>query len=192
VTDPIHIFSALDKDFILYGPHKTLAGIISERSDELRPELWDVFAPAGPHDRQLVAKVNGIAYVNDSRSTNINRTWFTLEQTPAPIIWIAGGVEKSEDWSILAPLVNEKVDAVLCIGGGKIGIHRAFSSIVDAIIEVSDMKQAVVMAKSLAVPGHTILLSPACASFDMFENYEDRGEQFIANIKFSQFYSHEK
>lgn len=130
------------------------------------------------HRLEQVIKVNGVAYINDSKATNVNATFYALECMDTPTVWIVGGVDKGNDYSELFPLVREKVKAIVCLGLDNAKIKHAFGNIVDFIEEVENADDAVRIAYRLADKGETVLLSPACASFDLFENYEDRGRKF--------------
>ena len=130
------------------------------------------------HRLEKVLKIQNVQYINDSKATNVNATFFALDSVSSPTVWIVGGVDKGNDYSELMELVNEKVKAIICLGVDNKKIIDAFGSIVDMMVEVSTMKDAVKTAQRLTEKGDTVLLSPACASFDLFENYEDRGRQF--------------
>ncbi len=130
------------------------------------------------HRLEKVLKINNVFYINDSKATNVNATFYALDSMENPTVWIVGGVDKGNDYNELLPLVNEKVKAIICLGIDNHKIINAFGNIVDTIVETQSMKEAVQMAYRLADRGNTVLLSPACASFDLFENYEDRGRQF--------------
>lgn len=130
------------------------------------------------HRLEKVLKIQNVQYINDSKATNVNATFFALDSVTTPTVWIVGGVDKGNDYSELMQLVNEKVKAIICLGVDNKKIIDAFGSIVDMMVEVSNMSDAVRTAQHIAEKGDTVLLSPACASFDLFENYEDRGRQF--------------
>jgi UDP-N-acetylmuramoylalanine--D-glutamate ligase len=130
------------------------------------------------HRLEKVLKIQNVQYINDSKATNVNATFFALDSMNTPTVWIVGGVDKGNDYSELMSLVHEKVKAIICLGVDNKKIIDAFGNIVDMMIEVSSMKDAVTMSQRLAEKGDSVLLSPACASFDLFENYEDRGNQF--------------
>jgi UDP-N-acetylmuramoylalanine--D-glutamate ligase len=127
--------------------------------------------------------VHGVSYYNDSKATNVNSTWYALEYFDRPIIWIAGGIDKGNDYSKLIPLIRRKVKAIVCLGKDNNRIHEAFSGLVDTIIDVDSAEQAVAAATYLAEKNNIVLLSPACASFDLFDNYEDRGNQYKQAVK---------
>jgi UDP-N-acetylmuramoylalanine--D-glutamate ligase len=132
---------------------------------------------------EFVAKVNGIEFINDSKATNINATWFALESMDKPTIWVVGGVDKGNDYNELTALVKEKVKAIICLGIDNTKIIEAFSGVVDTIVEANSALEAVAFAYQLGSKEEVVLLSPACASFDLFENYEDRGNQFKKAVK---------
>lgn len=136
-----------------------------------------------PHRLERVLKIQHVQYINDSKATNVNATFFALESMTAPIVWIVGGVDKGNDYAPLMPLVREKVKAIICLGADNSAIVKAFGNAVDLVVETYAMSEAVKVAYKIAERGDTVLLSPACASFDLFENYEDRGNQFKAAIK---------
>jgi len=130
------------------------------------------------HRLEYVLTVHGIDFINDSKATNVNACWFALESMTKGVVWIVGGVDKGNDYSELAEMVDEKVKAIICLGENNQNIIDAFKDKVDTIVQASTMSEAVNQSYSLANKGETVLLSPACASFDLFANYEDRGVQF--------------
>ncbi len=130
------------------------------------------------HRLEPVLRVHGIEFINDSKATNVNSTWYALESMQQPVVWIAGGVDKGNDYDALKELVKEKVKAIVCLGKDNSKIRKAFDGMFDTLIETTSMKEAVKTAYFVARKGDTVLLSPACASFDLFDNYEDRGWQF--------------
>jgi len=168
----------------LQGKHNvynSMAGGIAARLQDIRKEsikncLSDF--QTLEHRLEKVAEVRGVEFVNDSKATNVNSAWFALESMTKPVIWIAGGVDKGNDYTALMELVHDKVKAIVCLGKDNTKIQEAFGSIVDTIIETENASEAVLSAFYLGLPGDTVLLSPACASFDLFENYEDRGDKF--------------
>lgn len=135
------------------------------------------------HRLEKVLKIQNVQYINDSKATNVNATFFALDSMNAPTVWIVGGVDKGNDYSELMALVHEKVKAIICLGVDNKKIIDAFGNIVDMMVEVDNMNDAVNTAKHIAEKGDTVLLSPACASFDLFQNYEDRGRQFKEAVK---------
>ena len=130
------------------------------------------------HRLEKVLKIQNVQYINDSKATNVNATFFALDSMNTPTVWIVGGVDKGNDYSELMALVREKVKAIVCLGVDNKKIIDAFGNVVDVMIEVDNMNDAVKMSQRLSEKGDSVLLSPACASFDLFENYEDRGRQF--------------
>ncbi|WP_343696840.1 UDP-N-acetylmuramoyl-L-alanine--D-glutamate ligase [Flavobacterium sp.] len=130
------------------------------------------------HRLEKVLKIQNVQYINDSKATNVNATFFALDSMNVPTVWIVGGVDKGNDYNELMPLVREKVKAIICLGIDNRKIIDAFGAVVDIMVEVNNMNDAVKTAQRLTEKGDAVLLSPACASFDLFENYEDRGKQF--------------
>ena len=161
------------------------AGIASKlvgvRKDVIRESLSDF--QNIEHRLEHVAKVHGIEFINDSKATNVNSTWYALESMNTEVVWIVGGVDKGNDYSALEDMVKEKVKAIICLGKDNKKIKKAFGGLVDVIDEAMSAKQAVDKAYYYGKKGDTVLLSPACASFDLFENYEDRGNQFKQAVK---------
>ena len=182
-------FSMSILDLSLQGKHNTYnsmaAGIASMvleiRDDQLRESLSDF--KGVEHRLEHFLKVHGIEFVNDSKATNVNSTWYALESIRQPIVWIAGGIDKGNDYSMLHALVKEKVKAIVCLGKDNSKLHAAFDGIAKNVVDAASMEEAVKAAYYLARNGDTVLLSPACASFDLFENYEDRGEQFKNEVR---------
>lgn len=130
------------------------------------------------HRLEHVLKINKVQYINDSKATNVNATYYALDTMDTPTVWIVGGVDKGNDYNQLFSIVNEKVKAIICLGVDNEKLMNTFGNMVDVIIETQYMSEAVKIAYKLSESGDTVLLSPACASFDLFENYEDRGRQF--------------
>jgi len=130
------------------------------------------------HRLEHVATIHGVEFINDSKATNINSTWYALESVNTEIVWIVGGIDKGNDYTILNDMVKQKVRAIVCLGKDNRKILSAFSVLVPTIVEASSAAEAVSKAAKLSKVGDTVLLSPACASFDLFQNYEDRGNQF--------------
>jgi len=135
------------------------------------------------HRLENVLKIQNVQYINDSKATNINATFYALDSMRSPTVWIVGGVDKGNDYTELLSLVNEKVKAVICLGSDNKKIKHVFENTVETLVETESMAEAVKMAYHLAEKGDNVLLSPACASFDLFENYEDRGRQFKEAIR---------
>lgn len=135
------------------------------------------------HRLEFVAKVHGIEFINDSKATNVNSVWYALESMVHPVIWIAGGIDKGNDYTELLDLVKEKVRAIICLGLDNTKIVDFFKPYIEMIFETDNMKEAVEISYKVANQGDVVLLSPACASFDLFENYEDRGNQFKEAVR---------
>jgi UDP-N-acetylmuramoylalanine--D-glutamate ligase len=176
-------------DLALKGKHNTqnsLASGIAARILEIRKEVvresLEDFVNV-EHRLEFVAKVHGIEFINDSKATNVNSTWFALESMEKPTVWIVGGVDKGNDYSELMDLVKNKVKAIICLGVDNQKLLETFSDAVDTIVEARTAMEAVAYGYRLAKDGETVLLSPACASFDLFENYEDRGNQFKQAVR---------
>ena len=159
-----------------------IAGRVLELKKEIIRESLSDFQTI-EHRLEPVLTVHGIAFVNDSKATNVNATWYALESFQENVIWIVGGVDKGNDYEMLKDLVKEKVKAIICLGVNNEKIHEAFGDVIPTIVDTASAKDAVDMAYRLGTKGDTVLLSPACASFDLFENYEDRGRQFKAAVK---------
>lgn len=136
-----------------------------------------------PHRLEKVFKINHVEYINDSKATNVNATYYALDGIKRPIVWIVGGVDKGNDYSELMPLVREKVKAIVCLGVDNAKLLDAFGNVIDLMVETYSMQEAVKVAYKVAERGDAVLLSPACASFDLFKNYEDRGDQFKNAVK---------
>jgi UDP-N-acetylmuramoylalanine--D-glutamate ligase len=176
-------------DLALQGKHNiynsmaagVAARVFDIRKEIVRESLMDF--ENIEHRLEFVAKVHGIEFINDSKATNVNSTWYALESMNSPVIWIAGGVDKGNDYSMLYDLVKKRVKAIVCLGKDNKRIHEAFGSIVERIIDTSSAREAVKASYLIGKKGDTVLLSPACASFDLFENYEDRGRQFKAAVR---------
>jgi UDP-N-acetylmuramoylalanine--D-glutamate ligase len=135
------------------------------------------------HRMEPVATIKGVEFINDSKATNVNSTWFALESMEKPVILILGGVDKGNDYATMKEMVSEKVKAIVCMGTDNIKIHEAFETLVSAMVNTSSAEEAVQAAFHFATKGDVVLLSPACASFDLFKNYEDRGNQFKQAVK---------
>lgn len=159
-----------------------IAGRILELRKEIVRESLSDFQNI-EHRLESAGVVHGIEFINDSKATNVNSTWYALESMQKPVIWIAGGVDKGNDYSMLADLVKDKVKAIICLGKDNQRIHEAFAAIISTIIDTQSAHEAVYTAYKLGKKGDAVLLSPACASFDLFENYEDRGHQFKIAVK---------
>ena len=157
------------------------ASIVNIRKDIIRESLEDFVNVE--HRLEFVTTVNGIEFINDSKATNINSAWYALESMEKPVVWIVGGQDKGNNYDELVELVNEKVKAIVCLGVDNKKIIKTFKKSVDTIMEASSAAEAVAMSYKLASKGDAVLLSPACASFDMFKNYEDRGVQFKSAVR---------
>ncbi len=157
------------------------ARIVDIRKDIIRESLED-FENA-EHRLEFVASINGIEFINDSKATNVNSTWYALESMQKPTVLILGGQDKGNNYEELVDLVKEKVKAIVCLGVDNKKIIKAFKGTVENIVEASSAGEAVAMSYKLASKGDVVLLSPACASFDMFQNYEDRGVQFKSAVR---------
>ncbi len=176
-------------ELALKGRHNTynsmaaaIAGkVLNIRKDVIRESLADF--QGVEHRLEPVFKVSGINFINDSKATNVNSTWYALECMETDVIWIAGGTDKGNDYSELFQVVRQKVKAVVCLGKDNKKIMDSFRDKVPTIVETTSMEEAVRSAYYLASKGDTVLLSPACASFDLFMNYEDRGRQFKAAVR---------
>ena len=176
-------------DLGLKGKHNaqnSLASSIASRiadirKDVIRESLFDF--ENVEHRLEFVARVNGIEFINDSKATNVNSTWYALESMEKPTVWIVGGVDKGNDYMDLMDLVKQKVKAIICLGTDNAKIIKAFEDVVDTIVEAGSAAEAVAYGYRLASKDETVLLSPACASFDLFENYEDRGNQFKQAVR---------
>lgn len=189
ITTNKHNFSMLIHELALQGKHNlynSMAAGISARVLEIRKEtvresLSDF--KNVEHRLEHVGSVHGIEFVNDSKATNVNSTWYALESFNKPVVLILGGVDKGNDYSMLTELVKEKVKGIVCLGTDNKKIIKAFKDIVPNIVEVGTAVEAVNTAYQMSKKGDVVLLSPACASFDIFENYEDRGRQFKKAVR---------
>ncbi len=152
------------------------ARIADIRNESVKQSLSDFHNI--PHRLEYVANVHGIQFLNDSKATNVNSTWYALEYIDKPIVWIAGGIDKGNDYSSIKPLVKEKIRAIVCLGVDTKNLHEEFGDLVDNIVDTTSMDIAVVTAYHIANKGDSVLLSPSCASFDLFDNYEERGNKF--------------
>jgi UDP-N-acetylmuramoylalanine--D-glutamate ligase len=177
------------EDFAIKGKHNqynSMAASMAATAMDIRKEkireALQTFESL-EHRMEPVATIKGVVFINDSKATNINSTWFALESMNSPVILILGGVDKGNDYSLLKDLVKEKVKAIVCMGTENRKIHEAFGDIVSLIVNTENAKDAVQAAYHFASKGDVVLLSPACASFDLFKNYEDRGNQFKQAVK---------
>jgi UDP-N-acetylmuramoylalanine--D-glutamate ligase len=157
------------------------ASLLQIRKESIRNSVQHFQGAA--HRMEKVLKINHVNYINDSKATNVNATFYALESVKSPIVWIVGGVDKGNDYSSLMPLVREKVKAIICLGEDNQKLKAAFEGIGELFVETYAMSEAVKVAYKVAERGDSVLLSPACASFDLFENYEDRGNQFKEAVR---------
>ena len=182
-------FTMTLEELALQGRHNVynsmaagIAGrLLDIRKDTIKQVLGDF--QNIEHRLEFVASIHGVDYINDSKATNVNSTWFALESMHKRIIWIAGGQDKGNDYTPLMPLVRERVRAIICLGKDNQKIRSTFGDLVESILETESADDAVAAAYQLAKRGEVVLLSPACASFDLFDNYEDRGRKFKAAVK---------
>jgi len=157
------------------------AKLVGIRKETIRESITNF--QGAPHRLEKVLKIHHVQYINDSKATNVNATYYALDSMRTPTVWIVGGVDKGNDYRALMPLVREKVKAIVCLGLDNSKIKDAFGNVVDLLVETFAMEEAVKVAYKIAERGEAVLLSPACASFDLFRNYEDRGNQFKEAIK---------
>ena len=189
ITTNTNIFTMTLEELALQGKHNVYnsmaASIASKlvdiRSESIRQSL-SAFENV-PHRLEFVARIHGIDFINDSKATNVNSAWYALETADSPLIWIAGGVDKGNDYTKLEELVSQKVKAIICLGVDNSKIIETFGSRVEAIYETQSAEQAVLTAYTIGKKGDTVLLSPACASLDLFENYEERGNKFKQAVR---------
>ncbi|MFJ1329996.1 UDP-N-acetylmuramoyl-L-alanine--D-glutamate ligase [Capnocytophaga canimorsus] len=177
------------KEMSLKGKHNvknSMAASVSSRllkvrKESIRESLKGFVGE--PHRLEFVKTVEGITYINDSKATNVNSVFFALDTMKTPVVWIVGGVDKGNDYSPLLPYVHEKVRAIVCLGKDNSPILKSFGNVIDNILETQSMEEAVSLSKQFAKNGDTVLLSPACASFDLFKNYEERGNEFKKEVE---------
>ncbi|MGY6562218.1 MAG: UDP-N-acetylmuramoyl-L-alanine--D-glutamate ligase [Luteibaculaceae bacterium] len=182
-------FSMSIHDLALQGKHNAYnsmaagiaARIMDIRKEVIRESLSDF--QGIEHRLEFVASIHGINFINDSKATNVNSTWYALESINSEVIWIVGGVDKGNDYSELDALVKQKVKAIVCLGADNTKIKEHFKGLVPTIVEANSAHKAVAEAYKLGKKGDTVVLSPCCASFDLFDNYEDRGIQFKRAVK---------
>ncbi|MBC6999923.1 UDP-N-acetylmuramoyl-L-alanine--D-glutamate ligase [Cytophaga sp. FL35] len=159
----------------------TAAKLVSIRKQSIRESIGSF--QGAPHRLEKVLKIHHVQYINDSKATNVNSVFYALDSVKTSIVWIAGGQDKGNNYKELMPLVREKVKAIICLGLDNEKLKDEFGNAVDLMVETNSMEEAVKMAYKIAERGDTVLLSPACASFDLFKNYEDRGDQFKNAVK---------
>ena len=189
IKTPNSTFNMFIEELALQGKHNTYnsmaAGVTGKlvdiRNENVRQSMSDM--ESVEHRMEPVAKVFGIQFINDSKATNVNSTWYALESMQTPTIWIAGGQDKGNDYNELRALVKAKVKAIVCLGKDNSKIIEAFKDLVPNIVETDNADDAVRYSYKLGTKGDTVLLSPACASFDLFDNYEDRGKQFKRAVR---------
>ncbi|OUS10168.1 UDP-N-acetylmuramoylalanine--D-glutamate ligase, partial [Nonlabens dokdonensis] len=178
------IFTMPTEQISIKGKHNTAnamaasttAKLLQIRKETIRQSLTSF--EGVEHRLENVLKINKVQYINDSKATNVNATYYALDSMEQPTVWIVGGVDKGNNYKDLYSLVNRKVKAIVCLGTDNSKIVEAFGNCVEQMVETSNMEDAVRVAYKLATAGDNVLLSPACASFDLFQNYEDRGRQF--------------
>lgn len=182
-------YSMYLKELSLEGKHNiynSMAAAITGKVMHIRNEVIReslMSFEAVEHRMEKVMTIKGVLYINDSKATNVNSTWYALESMQQPVVWIAGGKDKGNDYEPIYELVKSKVKAMICLGVDNKKLHECFSDKVDTIVDTSSAKDAVQKAYELAEPGDIVLLSPCCASFDLFKSYEDRGRQFKDAVK---------
>ncbi|PTM09565.1 MAG: UDP-N-acetylmuramoyl-L-alanine--D-glutamate ligase [Bacteroidetes bacterium] len=159
----------------------TVAQLLKIRKHTIRESLENF--QGAEHRLEQVLRINKVQYINDSKATNVNATYYALESMDAPTVWIVGGQDKGNNYQELYPFINEKVKAIICLGVDNKKLFENFGNMVDIIVETQFMSEAVKIAYKIAEAGDNVLLSPACASFDLFENYEDRGRQFKESVR---------
>ncbi|WP_432713269.1 UDP-N-acetylmuramoyl-L-alanine--D-glutamate ligase [Pedobacter sp.] len=187
--NPLNPFTMSITELALQGKHNIynsmasgiVAKVLDIRNLTIRESMRDM--KNIEHRLENVAKINGVEYINDSKATNVNSTWYALESMSTKVVLILGGVDKGNDYTMLKDLMKDKVKAIVCLGKNNKLIHKAFENDVDIIVNTFSMEEAVKVSYHLAKKGDTVLLSPACASFDLFKNYEDRGNQFKIAVK---------
>ncbi|HOZ82297.1 MAG TPA: UDP-N-acetylmuramoyl-L-alanine--D-glutamate ligase [Bacteroidia bacterium] len=184
-----NLFTMSIFELALQGKHNLYnsmaAGVAARILDIRKESIRESFADFrnAEHRMEFVNTVHGIDFINDSKATNVNSAWFALESMQKPVVWILGGVDKGNEYEMLNDLVKEKVKAIVCLGKDNKKIHEAFGSIVSDITDTLSAQEAVSVAYQKGKKGDVVLLSPCCASFDLFKNYEDRGRQFKAAVK---------
>jgi UDP-N-acetylmuramoylalanine--D-glutamate ligase len=156
------------------------ARILDIRKDKIKESL-SIFQNV-EHRLEFIARIHGVDFINDSKATNVNSAWYALESMSNPVIWIAGGIDKGNDYKLLKELVSKKVKAIICLGKDNSKLKKAFERTVEIIVETTSMDEAVKYASSIAKKDEIVLLSPACASFDLYENFEERGRMFKAAV----------
>jgi UDP-N-acetylmuramoylalanine--D-glutamate ligase len=182
LTMPISTLTVKGKHNVKNAMAATMAAqLLRVRKESIKESLASF--EGAEHRLENVAKIYGVEYINDSKATNVNATFYALECMDKQTIWIVGGVDKGNDYNDLLPLVREKVKAIVCLGLDNDKIKNIFGNVVDIVVETAGAEEAVKVARKLSEKGDAVLLSPACASFDLFENYEDRGRQFKTAVR---------
>ena len=193
--DAIHIVNEnyhkmiATQSFTLYGRHNllnamaaaTVADLFKVSKESIRESLTTF--KGAPHRLEPVLTIQNVNYINDSKATNVNATYYALECMDAPTVWIVGGVDKGNNYNDLLPLVHEKVKAIICLGVDNKKLMETFQPIVEVMVETTSIREAVKIARKIATGKDNVLLAPACASFDLFKNYEDRGNQFKEAVR---------
>ena len=177
------------ENFSIKGKHNiknamaaaTVAHLLKIRKQTIRKSLEHF--QSVEHRLENVLTINKVNYINDSKATNVNATYYALDTMEAPTIWIVGGIDKGNKYEDLFPLVHKKVKAIICLGKNNFKLIENFENIVEYIVETTSMEEAVSIAYKIAKPGYNVLLSPTCASFDLFDDYKDRGRQFKASVR---------
>jgi UDP-N-acetylmuramoylalanine--D-glutamate ligase len=177
------------ENFSIKGKHNiknamaaaTVAHLLKIRKQTIRKSLEHF--QSVEHRLENVLTINKVNYINDSKATNVNATYYALDTMEASTIWIVGGIDKGNKYEDLFPLVHKKVKAIICLGKNNFKLIENFENIVEYIVETTSMEEAVSTAYKIAKPGYNVLLSPACASFDLFDDYKDRGRQFKASVR---------
>jgi UDP-N-acetylmuramoylalanine--D-glutamate ligase len=160
---------------------KQFNDLLALRQEILDRSISDV--PSTKHRMEHVAEIDGVTYINDSHATNVDLTWYSLEGITGQVVWIVGSMDTTNDYSMLKELVDEKVNTIICLGRENRKVFKAFMGSVDMIVAASTAEEAVRAAKTVAKDTDTVLLSPACASYDLFDSYKDRGDKFIKAVK---------
>ena len=182
LTMPISTLTVKGKHNVKNAMAATMAAqLLRVRKESIKESLASF--EGAEHRLENVAKIYGVEYINDSKATNVNATFYALECMDKQTVWIVGGVDKGNDYNDLLPLVREKVKAIVCLGLDNDKIKKIFGNVVDIVVETAGAEEAVKVARKLSEKGDAVLLSPACASFDLFENYEDRGRQFKTAVR---------
>ncbi|OUJ72428.1 UDP-N-acetylmuramoyl-L-alanine--D-glutamate ligase [Hymenobacter crusticola] len=184
--DDVHLSTAASPLIGQHNRQNTLAAVLAARAAGVEPVMIEVALGTfrnADHRLQPVGEINGARFINDSKATNVEAAWYALDGIRQPIIWIAGGTDKGNDYTTLIPLAKSRVKALICLGVDNGKLKASFGEVVPHLEETQSVETAVRRAVELAQPGDVVLLSPACASFDLFKNYEDRGRQFAAAVE---------